>query len=396
MTQRRSFTALAALALVAACSDGNGNVKPKAISSLSTLGLGAVTERFTAEVNVYGNYAYTTTWGNRASVRGNAVKIWDISGTVPLLVDSLIVTGATTLGDVQAVGDPKILVVATEVAGGSIVIYDLTTPAHPTLITRYSSANTTNGVHTAEVQRVNGVLYGFLCIDPSGGAPARLTIVDLTTPSAPREVFSQPMGNPYVHDTYVRDGILFTALWKDGMKIWDIGGGGKGGSPSSPVAIGAARTVGGEVHNIYWYHDASNGSKQFAFVGEEGQGTIGSAASGDVHVVDVSNMAAPREVAFYHVAGAGTHNFSVDETNGVLYAAFYNGGVRALNVRGDLGTCAASAKAADGRCDLTKMGRELAQGLQSGAPVYVWGVQRVGSFVYASDMLNGLWKLRVQ
>jgi hypothetical protein len=26
-------------------------------------------------------------------------------------------------------------------------------------------------------------------------------------------------------------------------------------------------------------------------------------------------------------------------------------------------------------------------------PVYVWGVQLVGSHVYASDMLNGIWKL---
>jgi hypothetical protein len=26
-------------------------------------------------------------------------------------------------------------------------------------------------------------------------------------------------------------------------------------------------------------------------------------------------------------------------------------------------------------------------------PVYIWGVQLVGSRVYASDMLNGIWKL---
>ena len=39
------------------------------------------------------------------------------------------------------------------------------------------------------------------------------------------------------------------------------------------------------------------------------------------------------------------------------------------------------------------MGREIAVGLQDGTPVYVWGVHFDGSFVYASDMLNGLWKL---
>ena len=102
------------------------------------------------------------------------------------------------------------------------------------------------------------------------------------------------------------------------------------------------------------------------FVGEEapGNGSLLNSSNGDIHVVDVSNMAAPREVAFYHVDDAGTHNFSVDEQRGILYAAYYNAGVRALDVRGDLSTCTADQKSADGRCDLKKMGRELAAGLQ--------------------------------
>jgi hypothetical protein len=110
--------------------------------------------------------------------------------------------------------------------------------------------------------------------------------------------------------------------------------------------------------------------------------------------VDVSDLANPREVAFFTVTGAGTHNFSVDEPNGFLYAAYYNGGVRVLDVRGDLGTCEAAAKAQDGRCNLQLMGREAARGLlDRGMPVFIWGVQHVGAHVYASDMLNGLWKL---
>ncbi len=380
---------------VSACNDG-GTAPPvqRVPSTLPVLGSGLVAERYTAEVNVYGTYAYTTTWNRRGTVVGNAVKVWNVAGNQPILIDSLIIPDATTTGDVQAIADVKLLVVATERANGSIVIYSLVDPAHPTLITRYASANTTNGVHTAEVQRVNGILYAFLCIDPAGATPARLTIVELSDPAHPREVFSGAMGNPFVHDVFVRDGLLFTALWNDGMTIWDIGGGGRGGSPASPVQIGNVLTVGGQVHNIWWMHDAVTGSSRYAFVGEEGPGTIGSASVGDIHVVDVSNLAAPHEVAFYHVAGAGTHNFSLDEQTGVLYAAFYNAGVRALNVRGDLGTCTADQRAADGRCDLTKMGREVAIGLQqAGTAAYVWGVQKVGTSLYASDMLNGLFKL---
>jgi hypothetical protein len=217
-------------------------------------------------------------------------------------------------------------------------------------------------------------------------------IVDLSNPAAPTQVFTATMGNPFVHDVFVRDGILMTALWNNGVTIWDIGGAG-GGSVSNPIALGNARTQGGEVHNIWWFHNAVTGEKRFAFVGEEGPGAVGASSSGDIHVIDVSNFASPREVAFFHLDGAGTHNFSVDENRGILYAAYYNAGVRAIDVSGDLSSCADADKDSLGRCDLAKMGRELAHWPDAPGSVYVWGVKLVGSHVYASDMLNGLWKL---
>jgi hypothetical protein len=195
-----------------------------------------------------------------------------------------------------------------------------------------------------------------------------------------------------VHDVFVRDGILFTALWDQGITIWDIGGAGSG-SVSNPIALGNVVTVGGKAHNVWWYHSAGAVEKRYAFVGEEGPGAIGSFSIGDIHVVDVSNFAAPREVAFFHVDGAGTHNFSVDESRGILYAAYYNGGVRAINITGDLSSCDAALKSADGRCDLARMGREVAHGPGGQNPVYIWGVQFSAGRVYASDMLNGIWKL---
>ena len=404
LVRRVVFTAMAGAAC-ACSSDSPSGVKPFTGPALSVIGHGETTLRYTAEVWTRGNVAYTSTWGSRSvnavSTPGNAVNIWRIDGGTPVLVDSLIIENATTTGDIQVSDDGRLLVVATERQNGSIVIYDLTNPLKPNRLTRYQTPNTTNGVHTAEVARVNGKLYAFLSIDTPN---ARLVIVDLTDPANPQEVFVRTMGNPFVHDVFVRDGLLFTALWNDGMTIWDIGGGGKGGTVSNPVQIGNVRTeafstagFGSEAHNIWWLHDGIGGpnAKRFVFVGEEAPGTGGSFASsnGDIHVVDVSNMAAPREVAFYHVDGAGTHNFSVDEQRGILYAAYYNAGVRALDVRGDLSTCTALQKDLLDRCDLKKMGRELAAGLQTGGTSYVWGVHFDGSFVYASDMLTGLWKL---
>ena len=217
-----------------------------------------------------------------------------------------------------------------------------------------------------------------------------MMIVYLSTPTAPQEVWTLDISGSFVHDVFVRDGLLFTAQWDNGVVIHDIGGGGLGGTISAPVRVGGIATLGGKVHNIWWLHDGAN--KRFVFVGEEGPATLFSSSSGDIHVVDISNLNAMREVAFLHVNGAGTHNFSVDEVNGFLYAAYYNAGVQALDVRGDLSTCSTSQRAADGRCDLRLMGRLKAIGLQDQGAVFVWGVHYTGGNLYASDMINGIWK----
>lgn len=387
----RGATIAATLSIVS-CFSESPVAPPTDSPPLVTLGLGAVPERYTGEVWVRGNIAYTTTWGFR-DARGDAIKIWDVAGDIPQLVNTVIVPNASTLGDIQTSDDGQLLIVATEFTPGSIMIYGLADPLNPQLISRYTTAFTNPGVHTAELQRVNGILYAFLSVDPGAGNPARLVIVDLSDPAAPTQVFTAVMGRPFVHDVFVRDGILITAVWDDGMTIWDMGGAGNGGSVSTPIALGNVVTVGGEVHNVWWYHNAVTGEKRYVFVGEEGPSAVGFSASGDIHVVDVSNFAAPREVAFYHLPGAGTHNFSVDESRGILYAAYYNGGVRAIDVRGDLSSCGAASKSADGRCDLGKMGREVAHWVGDGQPVYIWGVQLVGGRLYASDMLSGIWKL---
>jgi hypothetical protein len=394
------FAAALSLLALAAC-DGNptGGEKPDPNCPQSTapgvLGVGCVAERYTGELNVRGNYAYTTTWGHRGTVVGNAVKVWRVGSRYPQLVDSLIIEGATTTGDVEVSDDGSLLAVATERAGGSLALYSLSDPAHPQAITRYHTANTEPGVHTATLARVSGRLYGFLCIDPGTSTPAKLVIVDLSTPASPVEVAVLTIGTPYVHDVFVRGGLLFTAEWTDGLGIWDIGGAGRGGSPANPVRLSLTATVGGHAHNVWWYHDAS-GSKRYAFVGEESPGTVGSSSAGDVHVVDVSDLQHPHEVAFYRHAGAGTHNFSMDEANGILYAAYYNGGVRAIDVRGDLSACPAAQRSADGRCDLAAMGRETGHALDQGdlsQPTYVWGVQYDAGRLFASDMVNGLVRL---
>jgi hypothetical protein len=81
----------------------------------------------------------------------------------------------------------------------------------------------------------------------------------------------------------------------------------------------------------------------------------------------------------------------MDEASGILYTACYNGGVRALDARGNLGVCTAGQRNASGFCDLRRMGREVGSALTTGA--FIWGVVHHGTHVYASDMRAGLYKL---
>jgi hypothetical protein len=399
------------LMFVAACGDSDATTEPIDTSgcpaasgsapanAMTLLGCGNFKPaRTTAEISVRGSTAYTTTWSNPSSA-ASVFYIWDVAGNSPTLVDSVRVDNATTLGDIAVSDDGAYLVVATERSPGSIVVYSLADPRKPQLVSRFTNVETNPGVHTAEIGKVNGRLYAFLSIDP-GPPPAKLVIVDLGNPASPKEVFSTVIGDPFVHDTFVRDGILFLGLWNTGVAIWDIGGGGKGGTPAAPVEIGRLKTINGQAHNIWWFKDPTTGNAKYAFIGEEGPANLPIQSTGDIHVVDVSNMAAPKEVAFYTVPGAGTHNFSMDEPNGILYAAYYNGGVRALDVRGDLGACTAAQKSSPKNstvqlCDLSKMGREKGIGLKDRATnVSIWGVQFLNGAVYASDMVNGIWKLQ--
>jgi hypothetical protein len=193
-------------------------------------------------------------------------------------------------------------------------------------------------------------------------------------------VTSLPVTQNYgLHDQFIRDGLAFLSAWNSGVLIYDVGNGIKGGSPGNPVLVDSVTTAGGEAHNAWWFHNPATGEKKYLFIGQEGPGGIGATSSGDIHVVDVSNLNNIQEVAFFHRAGAGTHNFWMDEPNQILYAAYYNGGVVAIDVSGTLSGDISS---------------RLIDTLSFGASnTYTWGLQLYNGSLYAIDMLSGLWQL---
>lgn len=354
-----------------------------------------VPERYTSDLWLARGYGYTGTWRFRAQ-SGNAVKIWRLdAGGAPTLANTLIVPNAGTISDLQVSPDSSLLVLTTEsnVPGNGLYVYSLADPSNPSLVASWSMAgdNSTQGLHTGTLAEINGALYAFTARDPS--APS-LLIFRIQPDSATKivQVDSIEMPANYgIHDTYVRDGMLFVNNWNSGLWIYDIGGGGRGGSVTNPVFIssivtGAAEdgsTPAGQVHNSWWFHNGATGEKKYVFVGQEGPDVIGSQSNGDIHVVDISDIDHPVEVAHYHMGvHEGTHNFWVDEQRQILYAAYYNGGVVALDVSGTLNGSLAS--------------REIARVTPGGANnTYVWGVMLYGGRLYAADMLSGFWEIRV-
>jgi hypothetical protein len=348
-----------------------------ATSTFAVLGGGFnVNERLTSDLWVADGYAYTGTYGFR-SAQGNVVKVWQLSPAgAPILRDSIITANTGTISDIEVSTDGRWLVFTSE--GGSAAglhVYELTSPGHPV----FRAAVTGINLHTGTLATIGGKLYAFTAKDPASCA---LRIYDLSAAGAGtiNLASSKPIPDNYcIHDTFVRDGYAFVFAWNTGLYILDVGNGSHGGSPVTPVQISQTAGFGGETHNGWWYW-SPGGEKKYLFIGEEGPGSLGASSSGNIHVVDVSDFTNPVEVASYSMPGAGTHNFWVDEPNQVLYAAYYNGGVVALDISGTLSGSLGS--------------REIALVKPGGAGnTYVWGVMLYGGSLYASDMLSGLWQL---
>jgi hypothetical protein len=346
-----------------------------------------VPARYSSDLWVHGSYAYTGTWGGAARNGnvGNVVNIWSLDATgAPSLVDSLVVPGIGTVSDVQVSDDGTVLVFGAERGpNAGLFVYDLTDPRRPAFL---DSALVETGIHTATIAEIGGHRYIFAARNPTNPA---LLIYEITNPGSITLRASVPIPPAYgIHDTYVRDGLAFVFAWNTGVIIYDAGNGIRSGLPGAPAEVGRLLTsddgvaAGAAVHNGWWFHNPVTGEKRYLFIGQEGPGAIGSQSSGDIHVVDVSDLTHPVEVAFFHLDGAGTHNFWMDENRQILYAAYYNAGVVALDVSGTLAG------------DLSN--RLIARIAPGGAgDTYVWGVQLSGGSLYVIDMLSGLWQLGV-
>lgn len=346
-----------------------------------------------------GRHGYLSTIGDR-------VYAIDVSNpAAPVITDSVVVD-ARTINDIMTTEDGKYGVLTRENSStrkNGIVILSFEDPAHPKPIADFTET-VTGGVHSTFVYRG----YVYLTDDATGS----LRVVDIRDPYKPRQVArwqTRPdeAGN-VLHDVDVKDGLAYLSYWNQGLVILDVGNGMKGGSPENPQLVSQYKY---DLNSLYREVEAVGGpgfirgthtawrAGKYVFVGDEvfsarprrteGGGVAGlGRAYGRLHVIDVSDLAQPREVAYYEPRDGGSHNVWV--AGDTLYLGDYQGGLRVLDISGEL------------RGDLQRQGREIAHvvtgdgdGVIPNAP-NAWGAIYRNGLIYVPDINSGLWIVRVE
>jgi uncharacterized protein YjdB len=353
---------------------------------------------------IIGHHAYLSTIADK-------LFVYDIADPAnPKLLDTLKVD-ARIINDISTTPDEKIGVFTREGASNrknGIVFLDTSDATHLKVLSEYT-ATVTGGVHSAYIDGH----YVYITDDATGS----LRIIDFQDPKHPKEVARWQAENPtvvsintahgsitsgrYLHDLQVKDGLAYLAYWRDGLIVLDVGNGMAGGSPENPKLVSQYRFNHYELYGDGWLAGTHSvfRYKNYLFVGDEVFPAIFEIDDRDripvraiCHVMDVSDIKHPREVAQYEVPEGGSHNFWA--ANDMLYEGYYSGGARVLDISGEL------------RGDLYRQGREIARfwtgdskGFRPNLP-FTWGGQPcsvtcdsplLNSLMYFNDIHSGLW-----
>jgi len=371
----------------------NITVEPRKVRrSLEVVGKGIVPDVKTSDLWVWEgvdgrDYAITGTWG----ARGEAF-LWDVTDPSNIHTIDTVQVDARTVNDVKVSEDGTIAVITREGASNrknGIIILDVTNPAETKILSEYTDG-LTGGVHNTFIYENhvyavnNGRKYDIINIeDPRN--PYTVGVFELDTPGHS------------IHDVWIEDGIAYSSNWGDGVVVVDVGSTnsadmpGAGGSPNNPTPLGSYSYPSGWNHAAFPFKSKSTG-KFYVAAGDEafpyGLDTQGpNRAAGWIHFIEFDGWDNPDEVARYQVPEAGSHNYWIE--NDVMYAAFYNGGLRVVDVSGDL------------MGDLYEQGREIALFLPSDPnaaipnSTFTWGPQPYKGLIFLSDWNSGIWAVKL-
>ncbi len=347
------------------------------------------------------DYALT---GSKRS--GGFAFVYDVTDPAAIAKVDSVQVDARVVNDVKASPDGRYAVLSREGATNrrnGLVILDMADPRNPEVASIYEDG-ITGGVHN--MFATDDYLYALSDGD-------KYVIVDVTDIRAPRYVSEYNHPDSRIHDVWVKDGLAYSAEWGSGVVVVDVGDGRWGGSPENPVLATTFKTNSDATHAVFPYFQEETG-KTYLFVGDEimnrrglpwagypgsmgsyadrydpetGQGGIPLVTRGTIQIVDFTDPMEPEMVASYEVPEYGTHNIWVED--GKLYQAYYEGGLRVVDVTGEL------------MGNLYTQGREVAV-FKSADPggytpnsTMVWGAQPYKGHVFFADTNSGLWAVKL-
>jgi hypothetical protein len=362
-------------------------IEPRNVQKrMALVGRAPVRDRHTTDLWVWEaadgrDYAMTGTWRSE----GHAY-VWDVTDPASIAMVDRVQVDARTVNDVKVSRDGRIGVISREGASNrrnGIIILDMSDPRQVEQLSEFDEG-LTGGVH-------NAFLYEDHVYVVNNGR--RYDVVNIAEPTLPFRVSTFELETPghAIHDVWVEDGIAYSSNWSDGVVLVDVGNGIAGGTPERPVRFASYRGPGAQTHAAFPFRSASTG-RFYVVLGDEifpsGMDPEGpTRPAGYMHIVDFTDFENPVEVARYEVPEAGSHNLWIEDD--VMYAAFYNGGLRVVDLSGDL------------MGDLYKQGREIASFFSYDAEGYVgnepmvWGAQPYKGLIYFSDFNSGLWVARL-
>lgn len=363
------------------------NVFPRNVKrEVTSVGSGLVNDKHTSDFWIFegidgGDYGVTGTWG-----ADGTAYFWDVSDPSNLKKIDSVQVDARTVNDVKVSKDGKICVLSREGASNrknGMILIDVTNPREVKIISEYTK-NLTGGVHNVFIDKNH--IYALSNAE-------RYYVINIDDPKNPKEVgmFELDKEGQSIHDVWIENGIAYSSNWSDGVYLVDVGNGVAGGSPSNPVSFGNYSYASGAHHATFPYKSKSTG-KFYTVLGDEifpnGVNPKGTnETAGFLHFVDFSDVNNPIEVARYELPGHGSHNYWIEDD--ILYVAMYTGGLRIVDLSGDL------------LGDLYKQGREIGY-LLTGTPdgyipndTMVWGAQLYKDHVFYSDFNSGLGVAKV-
>ena len=330
--------------------------------------------------------------------------VWDVTDPAAIVKTDSIFVDARTTNDVKVSPDGRWGAISREGASdrrNGVVVLDLSDPAHPTVASTFEGDGVTGGVHN--MFATDDHLFAL-----AGGD--KYVILDMADLTAPRFVGEYNHPDSRVHDVWVHDGLAYSAEWGTGVVVVDVGNGRWGGSVENPVFVTSFPLTTGSTHAVFPYWQESTG-RFLLVVGDErvqreglawqgsgpdhrvqydpvtGIGGYPRATSGYIQIVDFTDPMAPEQLARYEVSEYGTHNMWVEDD--VLYQAYYEGGVRMVDISGDL------------MGNLYTQGREMAV-FKAYDPVgYIpnsagaWSVMPWKGHIFFSDINSGLWAVKM-